>query len=570
MTLTFLTKSQQMTLVDALPPHQVVSASSLQPNHPYNVFVVIQNDGNYEELNVQCSVSHSPFGIGLPGSTTNLTQPASVNVPPKGPGGNGCATVMFGYVTPPGGHTCLYATIQPSGPSISQNTDVYASPIGIPATFSFLVFGGHAAEVMKLTVAERLGSGAPVSPADSWKPKLAAPPGTGPATPVAAPVNLNLDADCYYSVGLIITPAGSEPHIFHVTGYLGTTDVGEVDITVQPSPSTPVPACDPYINGGYQSADVILIDPATGNPVPLGGLPGGRWDTTLKPDTDYGFAACVHNSSTTDAVNTVVRFWGFMGGVGSAGIFIDIQTATVPALSSVIVSAAHPFRSAPAGRHRCAVVSISNSRAAVCNHDAVTSSQVPSPVINSAHSCSAWRNTDSMFVIPKIPWEIILAVNAPHLQGPDPGPVEVDLFTFHVPENWNTIKRVVETAKVLGEAAAPRETPLYLMPSLRDTLNPVDLKIAVKTDQGSGKGILSEMKVQPRKLAGGVELTPAKTFRIDLKQNREVPFTISGTIPAGVKPGEQILVQVIAHYGKTERSPARDIEFVEILHVRKE
>jgi hypothetical protein len=40
-------------------------------------------------------------------------------------------------------------------------------------------------------------------------------------------------------------------------------------------------------------------------------------NTVLRPNTDTGLAARVHNASSTPADNTVVRFWEFFGGVES-------------------------------------------------------------------------------------------------------------------------------------------------------------------------------------------------------------------------------------------------------------
>ena len=56
-------------------------------------------------------------------------------------------------------------------------------------------------------------------------------------------------------------------------------------------------------------ADVILTDLTTNLPVPLGGAPGGPWDTQLKPSTNYGFSAVVHNDADTPATGVKVTFW---------------------------------------------------------------------------------------------------------------------------------------------------------------------------------------------------------------------------------------------------------------------
>ena len=78
-------------------------------------------------------------------------------------------------------------------------------------------------------------------------------------------------------------------------------------------------APDPYIgNGTYQSPDIILLG-AGGTPIPIGGAPGGAWDTLLTFNSSFGIQAVIYNDSTVAAANTVVGFWHFPGGVGSAG-----------------------------------------------------------------------------------------------------------------------------------------------------------------------------------------------------------------------------------------------------------
>lgn len=539
MSLTFYTQPQQMTFADSTPPYPVVAAWSLQPVHTYDVFFVIQNDADCEETNVQVGVTHSAFGIGLPGTETDIIQPLPVNVPPKGPGGNGLATVTLRYTTPPGGHACLYATIQPDGPMLQQNTDVIAVATGVTSTISFLVFGGPAPEVMNLTLTELLETGATVPPAQGWNPLLVAPPGIGPAQPTPSPISLNLAANGFYAVGLNVTlpPTPTAVHVYHIEGTVGQANVGSVDILVTAGPPG-MARPDPFVLGGYQSPDIILTDLTTGLPIPLGGLPGGRWDTTLAPNTDYGFAARVRNASSTAAVNTVVRFWQFVGGVGKAGTLVDIQTATIAPLSATIVQSAHPFRSAPPGpaHHRCAVVSIYNALAGTCP-DAVTNLQVPDPQAHPYHSCSAWRNTDSMFVFPRQPWQLNLQVNTP---AAEPGPVEVKVLTYHVSPDWEKQDKVNQIAALLEQGGALPDVPLYLQPLLRDTLESIDLK--------------TEIKPGPR---------------IELAQDVPTTVNLSGTVPEGVQPGDKILVNVLASYPQTPESAARTVEFLEVLYVEK-
>jgi hypothetical protein len=101
-------------------------------------------------------------------------------------------------------------------------------------------------------------------------------------------------------------------------------------------------APDPYVgNGTYQTPDIILLD-SSNTPVPIGGAHSGAWDTLLLPNTYYGIQAVIYNDSTVAAANTVVRFWHFPGGVGTAGAQIDKQTVTVPSSDSVVVVLGEP------------------------------------------------------------------------------------------------------------------------------------------------------------------------------------------------------------------------------------
>ncbi len=132
-----------------------------------------------------------------------------------------------------------------------------------------------------------------------------------------------------------------------------------------------------YILGGYQSPDIILTDLTTNEPVPIGGEPGGRWDTLLAPSTNYGFSANVNNTGPTDVNGVVVSFWSIPGGVGTNGTMVGTpQTVNIPANSQATVNASAPFTSAPSGEHLCAVVSI-YSPTTGCTVDATTALEIP-------------------------------------------------------------------------------------------------------------------------------------------------------------------------------------------------
>ncbi len=565
MSLAFYTQNHQMTFADALPPHHVENAWTLHPLQAYDVSFVIQNDGDCEEHGVQVHVVHSPYGIGLPGTTTNIIQPAPVNVPPRGPGGNGLATVTFQYLTPAAGHSCLNATIQPAGPTLYQNTDVLHVPFGTTSRLSFLVFGGLQPEVMKLTLTERFESGAPVPAAQSWHPVFVVPPVVppiGPAAPTPSPINLNLPANSVYSIGVDVTvpPLQTTVHVLHIEGTVAGHNVGSVDLRVAPL-DIPV-KCDPFVHGGYHSSDVILYDLATGMPVPVSGMPDG--DSLLRPNTDYGFAARVHNASIMPAENTVVRFWKIGGGLGMASPPWATATGTIPPMGSEIIYSPVPFRSAPAGQHACAIISIYNALAGTCP-DAVTVAQVPSPVANPNHSCSAWRNTDSMYVFLLKDWRLHLELVTPPF--PEPVPVQVALYTYHVPTGWEKNERVAQIVDVLGQGGTGNETPLYLLPTLRETLKPIELKLDLKAERTIEP--IPALRDLGEAAAYVPRTPPARVFQAKLVNGKSLPFDIVGQVPGTAKPGDKIIVHAIAYYGKTEQWPYRLVEFTEILHVKQ-
>src|SRR6185295_5219067 len=134
-----------------------------------------------------------------------------------------------------------------------------------------------------------------------------------------------------------------------------------------------------YILGGYQSPDIILTDLATSQPVPIGGKPGGPWDTVLKPSTNYGLAANVHNDGPTAANGVVVTFWAIPGGLGTNGSMVGTpQTVNIPAHSTLTVPASAQFKSAAVGGHMCAVVSL-YSPSTACAVNATTALDIPNP-----------------------------------------------------------------------------------------------------------------------------------------------------------------------------------------------
>ena len=556
MSLSFLTQPQQMIFVDPVT-NNLINAGSLLPNKDYSVYFTIQNDSPMAVTGETISLSHSAFGIGLPGGPSLLTpNPIVVPViPPMAFGINGQVTCSFNFHTPAGGHGCLVATINSNQVSLNQNSSVIGVPSGLSSTTSFLLFGNAATNVT-LTLTEKTDNAGMLTIADAmttWNPMMIAPPGLGPTIPVASPMMVTgLGATDFYTVGLQVN-AVNAPMMTHVFNIVGTnTDtgayIGEVDIRLVPAAieDTPEPS-RPFIHGGYQSADIILTDPITGINVPLGGAPGGVWDTLLRAETDYGFSARVFNDSETPAVNTVVRFWKFPGGVGSNGTLVDIQTVTVPANDFVIVHSAHPFHSAPSQQHSCAAVSIYNAMAGRCATDAVTALDVPDPGGDMHISCSAWRNTDSMWAFPGRPWwfDLNLGLANPVL-GPDP--VEIKFEAQIVPHNWKKNPRFKETIANLRNAGVEPNKPLFLLPTLRETFEKADLNITIKGE----------------KIEGG---RYDNTHTISFEKGKNTAFKVEGVTPKDAQKGDILLVKITAAYPETKLSKARNVEFLQVLHV---
>jgi N-acetylneuraminic acid mutarotase len=308
----------------------------------------------------------------------------------------------------------------------------------------------------------------------------------------------------------------------------------------------------PYIgNGTYQSPDIILIDPDTSLPVPLGGQPGGRWDTLLTPNKDYNLSAQIHNDTTVPAPDTIVRFWSFPGGVGTAGTLLSEVLATI-APGGTTVPSPIPFHSATAG-HECAVVSLSDAQAPFINVDATSAAQVPDPTVGhpggTSHYASAWRNTDSGLVMPGHIWQLPFRAET---WVREPLPVKIEVTAAKVPlgfEETGQAAKLREDLRVLG-ATAP--TPLFLAPRVRAGLEPAhELEISVS---------VSEKEEYER-------LREGEHRELRTSHQEAASFTVRGRIPDDAKPGEVFLVDVAAHHAEGEGHPARTVRWLEVLYV---
>jgi hypothetical protein len=189
----------------------------------------------------------------------------------------------------------------------------------------------------------------------------------------------------------------------------------------------------------------------------------------------------VHNDSATAANNVEVRFWAMPGGVGLNGNMIGVpQVVSIPPYGTVNVKASADFMSAAPGRHQCAVVSLYNP-ASGCTIQATTAQQIPDPGVGGYHSCSAWRNTDSMIAIRQGPFGFVLGFGIPEKSGE---PIVVKFHPVHVPAGWAQMDKVREINKVLGFVGAKNIYPLYLLPEINKNFAPAAITTKLARREG--------------------------------------------------------------------------------------
>ena len=309
-----------------------------------------------------------------------------------------------------------------------------------------------------------------------------------------------------------------------------------------------------YILGGYQSPDIILTSQTPPyNTIPLGGAPGGRWDTLLAPDTPFTFSANVHNDSDTAADNVAVSFWAIPGGAGTNGTFLDkVTVASIPPYSTVTVTSSVAFTSAPAGDHMCAVVSLYNPATGCTTDPGTNALSIPSPGLAETHACSAWRNTDSMIGAPGGRFQFNLGLGELPLRLPEP--VMLEINSVHVPFDWNLLPKVQELKYTLDQTGVRSNIALFLLPDFINTFRKAELQPKLTHVRGG--------KIEPKEngtwnffAGGGKELTL---------------FEVSGVIPANARVGDVIVVRVSANYPAMEKRAPRTVEFVETIYIKKE
>jgi hypothetical protein len=290
-------------------------------------------------------------------------------------------------------------------------------------------------------------------------------------------------------------------------------------------------------------------------PVPVGGAPGGAWDTLLQPNTYYGIKAVIYNDSNVVAANTVVRFWHFPGGVGTAGSQIDKQTVTVPPNGSILVSSATPFQSGGVGQHECVAVSVANSKSLYFNVDPTTATAVIDPTIahpsGSGHFGSAWRNTNSIVLGMGMGWRLPFQAN---FQGIERAPIKLVASATKVSADWERAREFAELRKVLEGAGVNLRLPLFLVPEIRSRLPAADLNLKIHLPGAKDKGVCSP---------GTAE------HHVTANPGEETLFTVSGTIPHDARTGDIFLVDVSAHYPSKSRAKKAVVQYLEVIYVKQ-
>ena len=301
-----------------------------------------------------------------------------------------------------------------------------------------------------------------------------------------------------------------------------------------------------YITGSYLSPDILLFTPfsttSLGTEVPI-----GSGSSTVIAGVNYGFAAIVHNDSEYE-VSTNVTFWNIPGGAGTLGVLLDTQNVIIPATSSVTVFSSMPFINT--GTHTCAVVSL-NTPDTKCQFSPTSSADsihIPSPVTDVPHSCTAWRNTNTISVFPGGPFHFGMGFGDMHEYAG--AAIEVEFQVQHAAADFARDEKALEIIKIHKRVYG--KVPPYLIPSLRERLPSANLKPRVN--------LVSKGKVEDRKDGNG--------YALRFENKLETAFEVSGVVPENAKPGDTYLVHLTAHYPKTGRLPAKSIGFTEILLVK--
>lgn len=344
---------------------------------------------------------------------------------------------------------------------------------------------------------------------------------------------------------------GPDGLIYAIGGLIDGDQTATVEaLTVATTATAP----DPYIgNGTYQSPDIILVNQSTNNVVPIGGAPGGAWDTLLIPFSNYTIQCVVYNDANVAAPNTKVRFWHFPGGVGTAGALISEETVAVPPNGSIVVTSSSPFQSGAAGTHECAVVSVANAQSPYFNIDPTIATEVIDPTVphpaGSGHFGSAWRNTNSVAMGGEIKvWNFSFAAN---LDGIEPARVKLTVTANKVAVDWDRSGEIARIRKVVEGACSDRRLPLFLVPEIRAHLPSAecDLRIHVQKEEGT-------------RSRNGAE------HHVTVRHGESALFEVSGRIPDDARTGDIFLVNVAARYPAARRRKEAIVEYLEVIYVK--
>lgn len=101
-----------------------VDANELEPNHRYAVLLFLQNNEPVGYENVNVTVWHDTFEVGVRGLASLILQPAPVEIPPRVKDAQGVVMIRFVFMAPSAGRGRLAAKILPSGPTIVQPVSI--------------------------------------------------------------------------------------------------------------------------------------------------------------------------------------------------------------------------------------------------------------------------------------------------------------------------------------------------------------------------------------------------------------------------------------------------------------
>jgi hypothetical protein len=255
-----------------------------------------------------------------------------------------------------------------------------------------------------------------------------------------------------------------------------------------------------------------------------------------------------------------VSFWAIPGGVGTAGgtllATVNPEMAIPPGGSITVPTSYSTVQFTNPGSHMCAVVSLYSPDSGCTFNGAqnpVTlaeppSEDIPDPGASNSHSCSAWRNTDTMSAPMGGAYKFQLGFG--RLPRRPAEPVVLEIQTAHVPFDWNRDPRIRQVQALLDLAGARRNVPIYLLPEFIRTYRTASLKSRVAALKGG----------RVKEADGRWHVTPEN-------EAKATSFEVSGKVPAGARRGDVLLVNVAAHFPGTAGAEARTVGFLEFIYI---